>query len=1225
MKIGITFLPLGSAFSGGSAQTAVHLGELFILLGHKVTLISMAQGRVWFDDCKALPQIAGFQLVDACSGGCEQQDLLIDTLGYLTEEARRRLGRRCVVFSRGPAVLSDQESSIYGLNNFITNYKGASAVWTWAHWDEGEIQYLETMSKLPVVRLPFIWFPTLLEIYKREVNINTIDGPTECHIMETNTKTTSSLHVPLIIAKEAADGFSRMYVHSSKHIVDYKYFSENIKKNLSSELVSKLEWIDRQRILDVASNRNAFIISHLRFRELRNLLLDCVWLGIPIVHNSHWLRDFGHGYEKLFYEGNSINEAVAAVGQVGCWTSLKEAQDSLLKRVSAIDVSLYVDALAATAAAAPAEKFVIQFTDFWAGFQADYNFFTHLLQEELSSSGDKRCVIGVGEEFSGHPDLLIFGPYSEKWRDAPADIPKVHYTGEWSGPRDGPGVILNLGFENTEDDSYIRLPLWVISINWFGADNRRLVNPTLMDLRDLIRTNTDWETRKKFCAFVVSNPSCEPRNLAFKELSNWRHVDSGGALYNNIGYGLAAGPGGGGGERAKVDFYRDYKYVICYENQKALGYTTEKLLHAKAAGCVPIYWGDGSDFDERGFINMTSRGESVVDVIREFEESGCGGQMAAVPALSYEKEQWCRALIKRVGQTILARVNIRKQWSAGIDKCYMINLKRRADRLERFYASHSGTEGIEVIEAFDGRKLKLGPNLVRLFHQNSFGWKRSAMGCSLSHLSVWKKIAEDGGAALILEDDVRMLDTSSWRSMLHSAMGSAPSDYDVLYIGGILPPNEEAWYKCKEAVNAWWCRIGLNQHFRQVGASRFFHFCAYSYILSSTGAKKLLSIIEKEDGYRNISDQQILHSWTDLNIYVSDPIIAGCYQDTDPTYRSSNFNDIGRKDKFDSDIWTSHDSFQIDGSTQIAMRLDVNAALQEARTAMVEHKPKLICFSEELRNVFEEKWLSDMFGFSFKNIDVCDGTEAFDKVIIVYQGRCAKQQAGLANFLESIRRKGYTCGVIHLSDEFGVDNISFYSEDCIRWVVRNYWREGLVGKVMVLPLGFYRTSGTSKKPELMDRALAWSFHGTNWYRRADMMRILCEVHPHKLFVRGRWEEPMTDEVAMLSDMENSWIIPCPEGNNTESFRIYEALEAGAFPVLCDEGRGNWSTHFYLWLQMSLPSICILRNWEEAIGIFHKVKSEPEVFETRRGLLMSEWGVWKEKLRGNIMKLVEMLA
>merc|ERR1712066_109377 len=42
----------------------------------------------------------------------------------------------------------------------------------------------------------------------------------------------------------------------------------------------------------------------------------------------------------------------------------------------------------------------------------------------------------------------------------------------------------------------------------------------------------------------------------------------------------------------KQAFLSGYRFCVCFENDESPGYCTEKLLHAFAAGCVPIYWGD---------------------------------------------------------------------------------------------------------------------------------------------------------------------------------------------------------------------------------------------------------------------------------------------------------------------------------------------------------------------------------------------------------------------------------------------------------------------------------------------------------------------------------------------------------------------------------------------------------------------------------------------------------
>ena len=44
----------------------------------------------------------------------------------------------------------------------------------------------------------------------------------------------------------------------------------------------------------------------------------------------------------------------------------------------------------------------------------------------------------------------------------------------------------------------------------------------------------------------------------------------------------------------KMDILRDYKFNLCFENTIYPYYCTEKLWHAIAAGCLPIYYGEGT-------------------------------------------------------------------------------------------------------------------------------------------------------------------------------------------------------------------------------------------------------------------------------------------------------------------------------------------------------------------------------------------------------------------------------------------------------------------------------------------------------------------------------------------------------------------------------------------------------------------------------------------------------
>jgi hypothetical protein len=225
-------------------------------------------------------------------------------------------------------------------------------------------------------------------------------------------------------------------------------------------------------------------------------------------------------------------------------------------------------------------------------------------------------------------------------------------------------IKLQLGFAPRNDSTYKRLPLWMMSIDWFGADNNRLVNPKVMPLQSCtMRHLKAVKDRSKFCAFIVSNPNNQVRNRAFDSI-NGRvgHVDSAGRYRNNCGDAIFAGLGGGGGETAKVKFLEDYRYNITYENGYGEGYVTEKLFHAKVAGCIPIYWGDSKaaaeDFDAGGYIDASSLNEDQLVARMRWLESPEGFEererIASKPLFNESKAAIIREYLFGVAKAISA-------------------------------------------------------------------------------------------------------------------------------------------------------------------------------------------------------------------------------------------------------------------------------------------------------------------------------------------------------------------------------------------------------------------------------------------------------------------------------------------------------------------------------------------------------------------------------------------
>ena len=119
----------------------------------------------------------------------------------------------------------------------------------------------------------------------------------------------------------------------------------------------------------------------------------------------------------------------------------------------------------------------------------------------------------------------------------------------------------------------------------------------------LIRGGEDWRTieheKKRFCAVLTSyaNRSVCGRIRFFETLNRRRRVDSPGRGMNNTGF---------RGIGDKLSFYRNYRFVLAFENKELEGWTTEKMYDPFAAYAVPIFWGDpcvNDFFNPKAFIN----------------------------------------------------------------------------------------------------------------------------------------------------------------------------------------------------------------------------------------------------------------------------------------------------------------------------------------------------------------------------------------------------------------------------------------------------------------------------------------------------------------------------------------------------------------------------------------------------------------------------------------------
>ncbi len=95
-------------------------------------------------------------------------------------------------------------------------------------------------------------------------------------------------------------------------------------------------------------------------------------------------------------------------------------------------------------------------------------------------------------------------------------------------------------------------------------------------------------------------------------------------------------------------------------------------------------------------------------------------------------------------------------------KIKIINLKKRVDRKNKMInkLNKENITNYEFFEAIDGTKLECTPEIIKLFERNDFNYKKGVLGCTLSHLYLWKELIDDeeNDFYVILEDDINLCD-----------------------------------------------------------------------------------------------------------------------------------------------------------------------------------------------------------------------------------------------------------------------------------------------------------------------------------------------------------------------------------------------------------------------------------------------------------------------------------
>lgn len=297
----------------------------------------------------------------------------------------------------------------------------------------------------------------------------------------------------------------------------------------------------------------------------------------------------------------------------------------------------------------------IKFCDFWKYFNPENNYFYHLLS--------KKYDLKLSED----PEIVIYSSYGTEYLNY--DCHRIFYTAENLRP-DFSGCDFAITFDYIDNPRHLRLPLYLLYIDQYSNSLKKLLERKTCD-----EALSIWRSKKKFCCMVVSNPKSKTRINFFKKLSEYKSVDSGGLVLNNIGSPV----------KDKMSFIKDYRFVFAFENSAFPGYTTEKILQPFLVDSIPLYWGNpliANDFNISSFLrldNLKTQDSLIKKIIALEKDEKKAAKMLMEPKLKnpemYNMNK--QNLLKFFGEILSVQDTLKPVARTNKKYLHALNLKRK--------------------------------------------------------------------------------------------------------------------------------------------------------------------------------------------------------------------------------------------------------------------------------------------------------------------------------------------------------------------------------------------------------------------------------------------------------------------------------------------------------------------------------------------------------------------
>ena len=173
-------------------------------------------------------------------------------------------------------------------------------VWISPHFEYSIDYYKYIYSKNEIFVAPYIWDSIYMEKPYDHFNNESIN----VGVFESNIIFCKTCFVPVMVCEKARDIIDTARICSSKMLYDKSENFQEFAKKSKMFGEKRMTFESRHRFKHVMDNYCNVVVSFVENCDLNYLYLECFYLGIPLIHNSKMLKEYGY-----YYDGYNVDIA----------------------------------------------------------------------------------------------------------------------------------------------------------------------------------------------------------------------------------------------------------------------------------------------------------------------------------------------------------------------------------------------------------------------------------------------------------------------------------------------------------------------------------------------------------------------------------------------------------------------------------------------------------------------------------------------------------------------------------------------------------------------------------------------------------------------------------------------------------------------------------------------------------------------------------------------------